>query len=91
VLLWLLGRLLFPTTAVPFGMGDVYLAIFIGAAVGLTNLGPAILYGILMAGVASVVIVFAKHVLNRKDMPVYISYGSYLCLGTILYILLRGV
>jgi leader peptidase (prepilin peptidase)/N-methyltransferase len=86
-----MARLLFPGTAVPFGAGDVYLAIFIGAAVGLTNLGPAILYGILMAGIASAVIVFAKHVLKRGDMPTYISYGSYLCLGTILYILLRGV
>ncbi len=91
IFLWFLGRVLFPAHAVPFGLGDVYLAIFIGAAVGLTNFGPAILYGVLMAGVASAGIVAARHLLHRGDMPTYISYGSYLCLGSICYILLRGL
>lgn len=86
LLLFLLARLLFPSARSPFGLGDVYLGMFIGASIGLTRLGPALWYGILMAGVVSAGIVFAKHVLRRSNLPTYISYGSYLCLGTIVYI-----
>ncbi len=41
VLLFLLARILFPGKAAPFGLGDVYLGIFIGAAVGFIGLVPA--------------------------------------------------
>ncbi|NJO05345.1 MAG: prepilin peptidase [Chloroflexaceae bacterium] len=91
VLLFMLGRILFPSAAVPFGLGDVYLAIFIGSAVGITRLGPSLFYGILMAGIVSAVIVFAKYILRRRDMPQYIAYGTYMCLGTILYIVAWGL
>jgi leader peptidase (prepilin peptidase)/N-methyltransferase len=72
-------------------MGDIYLGIFIGAAVGLPHLGPSVLYGIFMAGFAAAVIVAAKYLLRRRDMPEYISYGSYLCLGVVLYIVVQGL
>jgi leader peptidase (prepilin peptidase)/N-methyltransferase len=91
ILLWFLGRLLFPATSVPFGMGDVYLGIFIGAAVGLVNLGAAVLYGVFMAGFVAALLVAAKHLFGRKDVPQYISYGSYLCLGAVVYIVLIGL
>ena len=84
-----LGRLLFPNVAAPFGLGDVYLAIFIGAAVGVTALGPTLLAGILLAGIVSAIIVVAKG-LRVPNMPTYISYGTYLCLGAIFYIVFRG-
>lgn len=86
MLLFMLARVLFPAKAAPFGLGDVYLGMFIGAAIGFTRLGPALWYGILMAGIVSAVLVFAKYALRRPDIPEYIAYGSYLCLGTILYI-----
>jgi leader peptidase (prepilin peptidase)/N-methyltransferase len=86
---YLLARLLFPAAGVPFGLGDVYLAIFIGAAVGLLNLGPALFYGMLMAGLASVAILVARRA--GRPTPTYIAYGSYLCLGVILFIILGGL
>jgi leader peptidase (prepilin peptidase)/N-methyltransferase len=91
ILLYMLARVLFPGKSAPFGMGDVYLGIFIGAAVGLTRLGPVIWYGVLMAGVVAAVIVFSKYALRRRDMPEYISYGTYLCLGTVVYLLVWGL
>lgn len=88
---YMLARLMFPGHAAPFGLGDVYLGIFIGAAVGLGNLGPALFYGILMAGIVAGGYLFAEKVLRRPDVPRYISYGTYLCLGTITYLLIWGL
>jgi leader peptidase (prepilin peptidase)/N-methyltransferase len=84
LLLYGLARLLFPGHAAPFGLGDVYLAIFIGAAVGLLDLAAALFTGMLMAGLVSAGIIVARRA-GRKT-PEYISYGSYLCLGAVLYI-----
>ncbi|MEM8531637.1 MAG: prepilin peptidase [Chloroflexota bacterium] len=86
VLMFILARFLFPAKAAPFGLGDVYLGIFIGAAVGLLNLMPALFYGILMAGIFSAVLVIMKYS-GRPNVPEYIAYGTFLCLGAIGYLL----
>lgn len=86
---YLLARLLFPGAGVPFGLGDVYLAIFIGAAVGLLNLSMALFYGMLMAGVVSAGILVARGA--GRPTPTYIAYGSYLCLGAVLFIVSGGL
>jgi hypothetical protein len=44
-----------------------------------------------MAGIVSAGIVIAKYALRRRDMPEYISYGTYLCLGVVLYSVLQGL
>ncbi len=85
-LLYGLARMLFPRYAAPFGLGDVYLAIFIGASVGVTNLAPALFYGMLMAGVVSAGIIMARRA--GRPAPDYIAYGSYLCLGVVIFIAL---
>ncbi len=89
MLFYLVARLLFPASGVPFGLGDVYLAIFIGAAVGLLNLAPALFYGMLLAGIVSAGILIARRA--GRPTPTYIAYGSYLCLGTLLFIALGGM
>jgi leader peptidase (prepilin peptidase)/N-methyltransferase len=88
-ILYGLARIMFPGHAAPFGLGDVYLAIFIGATVGLLSLPPALFYGMLMAGVVSAGILIARR--TGRDMPTYIAYGSYLCLGVMLFIALGGM
>lgn len=88
-LFYVVARIIFPGAGVPFGLGDVYLAIFIGAAVGLLNLAPALFYGMLMAGVVSAGILIARRA--GRPTPTYISYGTYLCLGVILFIALGGL
>ncbi|RRR76663.1 MAG: prepilin peptidase [Candidatus Viridilinea halotolerans] len=89
MLFYLLANFLFPATSVPFGMGDVYLAIFIGAVVGLFNLGAALFYGMAMAGAVSAGILIVRR--TGRPTPTYIAYGSYLCLGVLLFIALGGM
>lgn len=83
---FLLAKVLFPGTAVPFGLGDVFLGLFLGAAFGLLRLLDVLTYGIGLAGVVAAGIVFAKYVLRWKNVPKYMPYGSYLCLGAIVYL-----
>ena len=89
-LLFLLALFLFPTKAAPFGLGDVYLSIFLGAAVGLTNLMPALFWGMLLAGVFSAVLLLMRRA-GRPNVPEYIAYGSFLCVGAIAYLLVAGL
>lgn len=91
MLLFLLARIIFPSHAAPFGLGDVYLAIFIGAAVGLPNLSNTLLYGIIMAGIVATGMVIAKRLLHKPGVPDYMPYGTYLCLGAIGYVVIQGL
>ena len=84
IFFFMLARLIYPGDGVPFGLGDVYLAIFIGASVGLNYLAAALFYGVLMAGVAAIGILALRQI-GRQIQP-YLSYGTYLCLGTLLFI-----
>jgi leader peptidase (prepilin peptidase)/N-methyltransferase len=87
---FVLARALFPGKAAPFGLGDVYLGIFIGAAVGLTRLGPALFYGMLLAGVYSAAVILVRRA-GRVGVSEYISYGTFLCLGALGYLLFFGL
>jgi leader peptidase (prepilin peptidase)/N-methyltransferase len=87
---FVLARALFPGKAAPFGLGDVYLGIFIGAALGLTRLGPALFYGMLLAGIYSAAIIIVRRI-GRTGVSEYISYGTFLCLGALAYLLFFGV
>ncbi|MEN9936664.1 MAG: hypothetical protein RLZZ387_3243 [Chloroflexota bacterium] len=84
-----LARAMYPAKSAPFGLGDVYLAIFIGAAVGITNLMPAIFYGMLLAGIFSAALILLRRV--GRATPEYISYGTFLCVGALGYLLVRGL
>lgn len=90
VIFYLLARFLFPAHRAPFGLGDVYLGMFIGAALGLTNLPGALLYGMLLAGVFSAILVAARRI-GKRDAPQYISYGTFLCIGALIYLIIWGL
>jgi prepilin signal peptidase PulO-like enzyme (type II secretory pathway) len=68
---------------VPFGMGDVYLAGMIGAMLRFPNGPYALIAGILIAGVASVILLLTR----RAGMRQAIAYGPYLCAGALIYLL----
>jgi leader peptidase (prepilin peptidase) / N-methyltransferase len=85
-----LGRVMFPGVSSPFGLGDVYLGIFIGAAVGLIRLLPALFYGMLLAGIFSAALIIMRRA-GRPNIPQYISYGTFLCLGALGYLLWWGM
>lgn len=89
MLLYMLARALYPGKSAPFGLGDVYLAIFIGAVVGIASLFTALFYGMLMAGAVSAGIIVARRM--GRPTPEYISYGTYLCLGVLIFIAIGGM
>jgi leader peptidase (prepilin peptidase)/N-methyltransferase len=89
-LFFALARAMYPAKSAPFGLGDVYLAIFLGAALGFTNLMPALFYGMLLAGVFSAVLIGLRRV-GRPGVPEYISYGTFLCIGALAYVLVWGL
>lgn len=84
IFFFVLAKLLFPGHAAPFGLGDVYLAAFIGALVGFFNLPPALFYGMLLAGVVSAALLVLRAM--GRATPTYIAYGTYLCLGALLFL-----
>jgi len=90
LILFMLARILFPAKSAPFGLGDVYLGIFIGAAVGARHLMPALFYGMLAAGVFAAAILLLRRT-GGPNMPEYISYGTFLCLGALAYLLVRSL
>lgn len=58
-------------------MGDVKLAAALGALVGFPYVIPALMAGILLGGIAALILLLSRRV-GRKD---YIAYGPYLALG----------
>ncbi len=88
VFLFLLAKVLFRGVAAPFGLGDVFLAAFIGALVGFQELSVALFYGIAMAGVVSLVLLILRG--TGRKIPTYIAYGTYLCLGALLFLATRA-
>ncbi len=84
IFFFVLAKLMFPGHAAPFGLGDVYLAAFIGALVGFFNLPPALFYGMLLAGLVSAALLVWRAF--GRPTPTYIAYGTYLCLGALLFL-----
>lgn len=84
VLFFVIAKVLYPQQQAPFGLGDVYLGMFIGALVGFYNVGPALFYGMMLAGLASVVMIVVLGFAKARHIP--ISYGSFLCVGVLLYL-----
>lgn len=90
IIMFALARFLFPAKSAPFGLGDVYLGMFLGAALGLTHLLVALFYGVVLAGVFSAILVVLKQS-GRPNVPEYISYGTFLCIGALAYMLYETV
>ena len=88
IFLFLLAKMLFRGHAAPFGLGDVYLAAFIGALVGFLALPTALFYGMLLAGVVALALILLRAA--GRDVPTYIAYGTYLCLGVLLFLVTQA-
>ena len=83
------GVLLVPallTGGVGMGMGDVKLAAFVGLALGLGNLAPALLLMALGGGATAAVLLLAG--LRRRGDP--IPYAPFVALGALATLLWRG-
>lgn len=82
----LAGLLYRNVRVVPFGLGDVYLAAMIGAMTRWPDVLPALIYGVLLAGVISVVLLVSRRATRKQVIP----YGPYLCLGALLALVSQG-
>jgi leader peptidase (prepilin peptidase)/N-methyltransferase len=85
LLFFVIAKVLYPSQQAPFGLGDVYLGMFIGALLGLFRVGPALFYGMVLAGLASIGLIVVLGFARARHIP--ISYGTYLCLGVLLYLM----
>jgi leader peptidase (prepilin peptidase)/N-methyltransferase len=84
LLVALAGAAIFRAEAL--GFGDVKLAVFIGTILGFPDVFSALLYGVVMAGVFSLVLI----ALRRKSMKDSIAYGPYLAAGTLVVLFELG-
>lgn len=84
LLFFLLGILLFRVHAL--GFGDVLLAGMIGSVVGVAWMPRALFLGTSIATLAAVCLL----VFRRKGLRDYIPFGSGMCLGAIIVLLLRS-
>ncbi|GAC1363862.1 MAG: A24 family peptidase [Herpetosiphon sp.] len=89
LLFFLIAKMLYPGQHAPFGLGDVYLGMFIGALVGFWDLPRALFYGMVLAAVVSVGLIVVQGYKKARHIP--IAYGAYLCLGTLLFLLTRAI
>lgn len=80
-LLYWLGRILYGRGAL--GFGDVKLAMLLGAMLGLQYLWPVLLLGILLAGLATVLLLLTGRAALRSSMP----YGVFLAAAGIMVLL----
>jgi leader peptidase (prepilin peptidase)/N-methyltransferase len=79
-LLYFLGQILFHSQAL--GLGDVWLAGAIGAMAGFPGALLALAMGMVMAGLGGGILLLIRRGSPRDYMP----YGSFLCLGALIYL-----
>jgi len=80
-LLYLLGTFLFGPGAL--GFGDVMLSMTMGAMLGLLRIPFALIIGILLGGIISILLLL----LRRSSARTYLPYGQYLAIGGIIMLL----
>lgn len=80
-LFYLLGTFLFGPGAL--GFGDVTLAMMMGAMLGLLRIPFALIIGILLGGIVSILLLL----LRRSSARTYLPYGQYLAAGGIIVLL----
>lgn len=66
------------------GFGDILLVVLIGAITGIQRVVPAIFFGMLLAAFGGLFLV----AIGKRTRQDYIPYGAYLCIGTIIILLL---
>ncbi len=71
---------------VPFGRGDVYLAVMIGAMTGWPDVATALFYGVVFGGMGAALLIVTRRA-GRRDV---IPYGPYLCVGALAVLLIRA-
>jgi prepilin signal peptidase PulO-like enzyme (type II secretory pathway) len=84
LLIAVVGSLVFRTEAM--GLGDVKLAAFVGLVLGAAYTGPALLAGVISAGLVAILLVLFR----LRGMRDAIAYGPFLASGALLGLFLAG-
>ena len=82
VLYWL-AQFLYGAERIPLGYGDVKLALLMGAMLGFHRIFFALMLGILLGGVFSLLLLLSRRVNRDTALP----YGQYLALGAIVMLI----
>lgn len=76
------SRLRRHTLAVPFGFGDVKLAVFMGIVTGFSGVFHAILYAIILGGVGAILFLTYQLIAHRRlALSAAIPYGPFFCIA----------
>ena len=82
VLYWL-AQFLYGAERIPLGYGDVKLAMLMGAMLGFHRIFFALMLGVLLGGVFSLLLLLTRRVNRDTALP----YGQYLALGAIVMLI----
>lgn len=74
------------TRAIPFGLGDVYLAGMIGAMTRFPDISPTLFIGVLLTGFTLLVL----YVTDRTEGRVPVPFGPFLCLSAMIILATPG-
>ena len=86
VLFWVLyklANLIYGEDRIPLGMGDVKLAMMMGAMLGFHRIFFALFWGIILGGVITVVLLLTRRVSRNSALP----YGQYLAISGIAFLI----
>lgn len=78
-----LANLLYGRDRVPLGMGDVKLAMMMGAMLGFHRIFFALFWGIMLGGVITLLLLLTR----RVDRTMALPYGQYLALSGIAFLI----
>jgi prepilin signal peptidase PulO-like enzyme (type II secretory pathway) len=82
-LLYRLAALLYGAERIPLGFGDVKLAMLMGAMLGFHRIFFALMLGVLLGGIISLLLLISRRVNRDTALP----YGQYLALGAIVMLI----
>ena len=81
--LYQLAKLIYGSDRIPLGMGDVKLAMMMGAMLGFHRIFFALFWGIILGGAITVLLLLTRRVSRQSALP----YGQYLALSGIWFLI----
>ncbi len=81
--LYQLANLIYGQDRIPLGMGDVKLAMMMGAMLGFHRIFFALFWGIILGGVITILLLLSRRVSRHSALP----YGQYLALSGIWFLI----
>lgn len=81
--LYFLANLMYGGDRIPLGMGDVKLAMLLGAMLGFHRIFFCLFWGIVLGGVITLILLLTRRVSRGAALP----YGQYLALSGIIFLI----